>query len=116
MDFEPVGPIFLMKDAKRATTARLRLFLIERIAQGRGLGHRLVNECIPFARTAGYRKITLWTQSELHAAQHIYKAAGFRLVKGKPHQSFGRDLMGQTWELSLSVMASPEGFEPSLPP
>ena len=101
MNGQPVGHIFLMKHPTNSRTAKLRLFLIEKSARGKGLGQALVGECVRFAREAGYRKITLWTQSELLAAQHVYKKAGFRMVKGEPHQSFGRDLIGQTWELKL---------------
>jgi DNA-binding MarR family transcriptional regulator/GNAT superfamily N-acetyltransferase len=101
MEGHPVGHIFLMRHPKSSTTAKLRLFLVESNVRGKGLGHALVGECIQFARKAGYRKITLWTQSELHAAQHIYKTAGFHLMKEEPHHSFGRDLVGQTWDLKL---------------
>jgi GNAT superfamily N-acetyltransferase len=66
-----------------------------------GLGHALVSECVRFARTAGYRKIVLWTQSMLSAAHRIYQGAGFVLVKEEPHHSFGHDLVGQEWELDL---------------
>jgi DNA-binding MarR family transcriptional regulator/GNAT superfamily N-acetyltransferase len=100
-DGQPVGHVFLMKHPTNSRTARLRLFLVEKSARGQGLGHALVNECIHFAREAGYRKITLWTQSELQAAQHVYKKAGFQLVKEEPHHSFSKDLIGQTWELKL---------------
>ena len=67
-----------------------------------GLGDALVNECIRFARTAGYGKVVLWTQSILTSAHRIYKKAGFRLIKEEPHHSFGHDLIGQEWELDLT--------------
>jgi DNA-binding MarR family transcriptional regulator/GNAT superfamily N-acetyltransferase len=101
-DGQPVGHIFLVKHPTSSRTARLRLFLVEKSARGKGLGHALVDECIRFAREAGYRKITLWTQSDLVAAQHIYKSKGFRLVKEEPHKSFGKKLIGQTWDLALT--------------
>jgi DNA-binding MarR family transcriptional regulator/GNAT superfamily N-acetyltransferase len=101
IDGQPVGHIFLVKHPANSQTAKLRLFLIEKSARGKGLGHALVKECIHFARESGYRKIGLWTQSDLLAAQHIYKKAGFQLTKEEPHHSFGKDLIGQTWELEL---------------
>jgi DNA-binding MarR family transcriptional regulator/GNAT superfamily N-acetyltransferase len=98
-DGEVVGSVFLV--AKSKTTAKLRLLYVERSARGMGIGSRLVSECVRFARQAGYRKIVLWTQSELDAARHIYEQAGFRVVKKKQHHSFSKDLVAETWELSL---------------
>jgi DNA-binding MarR family transcriptional regulator/GNAT superfamily N-acetyltransferase len=102
VDGQHVGHVFLVKHPSEALTAKLRLLFVEPSARGTGLGHALVNECVRFARTAGYRKIVLWTQSMLTAAHRIYQGAGFRLVKEEPHHSFGHDLVGQEWELELS--------------
>jgi DNA-binding MarR family transcriptional regulator/GNAT superfamily N-acetyltransferase len=102
VDGQHVGHVFLVKHPSQPQTAKLRLLFVEPSARGTGLGHALVNECVRFARTAGYRKIVLWTQSMLTAAHRIYQGAGFRLVKEEPHHSFGHDLVGQEWELDLS--------------
>jgi DNA-binding MarR family transcriptional regulator/GNAT superfamily N-acetyltransferase len=102
VDGRHVGHVFLVKHPSQAHTAKLRLLFVEPSARGTGLGHALVNECVRFARTAGYRKIVLWTQSMLTAAHRIYQAAGFRLVKEEPHHSFGHNLVGQEWELDLT--------------
>jgi DNA-binding MarR family transcriptional regulator/N-acetylglutamate synthase-like GNAT family acetyltransferase len=98
-DGEVVGCVFLVKKSK--TIAKLRLLLIEPTARGLGLGKRLVAECVRFARQSGYKKIVLWTQSDLGAAHRIYESAGFRLVAKQPHQSWGCDLVAETWELKL---------------
>jgi ribosomal protein S18 acetylase RimI-like enzyme len=86
---------------KTDTVAKLRLLYLEPHARGLGLGRRLVDECIAFARSAGYDKITLWTQSSLVAARHIYEATGFRLVDTREHQDFGPREAAETWELIL---------------
>ena len=93
------GAVFLVK--KSDTTAQLRLLIVEPKARGIGIGKRLVDECMRFARQVGYQKIVLWTNDILKAARHIYEQNGFRLASEEHHHSFGHDLVGQYWEADL---------------
>jgi DNA-binding MarR family transcriptional regulator/GNAT superfamily N-acetyltransferase len=112
LEGEPVGAVFCMRardhdhDGEgegegQPGTAKLRLLLVEPTARGHGVGARLVDQCVDFARRTGYRELVLWTNDVLTAARRIYQRAGFTLVDSAPHRSFGHDLVGQTWRLDL---------------
>jgi DNA-binding MarR family transcriptional regulator/GNAT superfamily N-acetyltransferase len=99
MEGERVGCVFCVKGSDKV--AKLRLLLVEPGARGLGLGGRLVDECIRFARSRGYDTLTLWTNSVLDVARRIYEERGFRLIGEEEHHSFGKDLVGQNWKLEL---------------
>ena len=99
LDGAPAGSVFVVR--KTDAIAKLRLLIVDPRARGLGLGKRLVDECLRFAKDAGYSSMTLWTQSILTSARGIYQRAGFRLVAEEPHHSFGVDLIGETWERDL---------------
>jgi DNA-binding MarR family transcriptional regulator/N-acetylglutamate synthase-like GNAT family acetyltransferase len=99
MDGENVGCVMLAKDSDEV--ARIRLLLVDPKARGLGMGHRLVGECVSFARQAGYKKITLWTHEELTAARRIYEKAGFTLTASEPKHSWSKDVVAEYWDLDL---------------
>jgi DNA-binding MarR family transcriptional regulator/GNAT superfamily N-acetyltransferase len=99
LDGQPVGCVFCIHVDERV--AQLRLLLVEAKARGHGIGSRLVEECVSFAKNAGYRELRLWTNDILVSARRIYEGAGFRLIDQQPHHSYGHDLVGQTWSLDL---------------
>ena len=98
-DGENVGSVFCVRESDEV--ARLRMLLVGPEARGLGIGRRLVEECVRFARQAGYRRMTLWTYDVLRAARRVYADQGFTLVHQEPHSSFGGEMMEETWELDL---------------
>jgi GNAT superfamily N-acetyltransferase len=99
-DGRRVGCVFCV--AADGQTAQLRILLVDPAARGHGTGARLVDQCLEFARQAGYKRMMLWTNDPLAAARHVYLSRGFTLVEEKPHRSFGADLIGQVYELDLA--------------
>jgi GNAT superfamily N-acetyltransferase len=99
MNGENVGCVMLVKE--NGTTARLRLLLVDPKARGMGLGARLVDECVRFARATGYKSITLWTHSVLSGARHIYEKAGFCLTSSESRHTWGQDVVAEFWDLEL---------------
>ena len=100
LDGRRVGCVFCVR-GDDATTAKLRILLVDPTARGHAVGTRLVETCVDFARSSGYKAITLWTNDVLTAARRIYEAAGFELTDEEQHHSFGHDLVGQNWTRSL---------------
>jgi GNAT superfamily N-acetyltransferase len=100
-DGHNVGSVFVAKDPKRPGVAKLRMLLVLPSARGLGIGRRLVDECTRFAREAGYHTISLWTNSVLTAARQIYADAGYTLVREEVHDTFGKPLTAETWEMPL---------------
>ena len=106
LDGRRVGCIFCVADRDREGTAKLRILLVHPDGRGHDLGRRLINECLTFARVAGYASVRLWTNHPLAAARHLYLELGFELIAEERHHSFGVDLIGQTYELNLRRAAS----------
>ena len=98
-DGAAVGSVMLVRGTDEV--GKLRMLIVEPQARGLGAGRALVEACVAFAAQAGYRRVTLWTHDILHAARRIYSRTGFVLVRTDPHRSWGRDLMGEEWELAL---------------
>jgi GNAT superfamily N-acetyltransferase len=98
---ERVGCVFVVRNEKDPRAAQLRCLLVDPRGRGFGVGRRLVDECIHFAKSAGYERMLLWTNDILIAARRIYEAAGFSLIEESPHHSFGHDLVGQIWARTL---------------
>jgi DNA-binding MarR family transcriptional regulator/GNAT superfamily N-acetyltransferase len=101
VDGERVGCVFVVRSEKDKNAAQLRCLLVDPRGRGLGLGRQLVDECIRFSKSAGYRQIILWTNNVLVSARRIYEAAGFSLIEESPHHSFGHDLVGQYWSRAL---------------
>jgi GNAT superfamily N-acetyltransferase len=101
LDGERVGCVFLVRNADDPDAAQLRCLLVDPKGRGHGVGRRLVNECIAFAKRAGYKRIMLWTNDILFSARHIYETVGFTLEREERHHSFGHDLVGQFWSRAL---------------
>lgn len=99
LDGQRVGSVFVVRKSK--TVAQLRMLILTPQARGLGLGARLTDACIAFARAKGYKKMVLWTNRCLGVARAIYAKRGFQLVKSEPYQGFGHSLVGETWELKL---------------
>jgi DNA-binding MarR family transcriptional regulator/GNAT superfamily N-acetyltransferase len=101
VDGERAGCVFVVRSEKDRHAAQLRCLLVEPDARGLGVGRKLVDECLRFSRSAGYRRVILWTNDILVSARRLYEAAGFSLIERSPHHSFGQDLVGQFWALDL---------------
>jgi GNAT superfamily N-acetyltransferase len=99
MNGENVGCVMLVRDSDEV--ARIRLLLVDPKARGLGLGKRLVDECVTFARQTGYKRVTLWTHSILAAARHTYEKAGFTLTSSEKRRSWGKDVVAEYWDLDL---------------